>query len=79
MSNISLIFKAERYSGYSTLPYSSDIEDEIVKQVSESELNSLIPDSFEETDWKKVRMCYKLDDSENIVFDEGYEPDEEGV
>ena len=47
-------------------------------QTSESELNNLIPDSFEETDWKEVRRHYKLVDGE-LVFDEDYEPDDEGV
>ena len=56
---------------------SVDGEEATVKEVSESELNQLIPDSFEETEWKEVRQYYKLDDSGNIVFDEGYEPDEE--
>ena len=52
-------------------------ENRIEKSFSESELNELIPDSFEETDWKEVRRHYKLDDSGNIVFDEGYEPETE--
>jgi len=73
---IYLIFKNNRCSGYASLPYSSKIENEVVVEVSESELNSLIPDSFEETDWKEVRRHYKLEDGE-VVFDEGYEPDEE--
>ena len=47
-----------------------------VIEFSESELNELIPDSFEETDWKEVRRHYKLVDGE-LVFDKGYEPDEE--
>lgn len=74
MSNIWLIFKTKRCSGYSKLPYTSNIEDETVKQVSESELNSLIPDSFDAESWKEVRRHYKLVDGE-IVFDEDYKPE----
>ena len=62
--------------GYSTVDYNSNDGEEIVKQVSESELNSLIPDGFDADNWKKVRMHYKLVDGE-VVFDEDYEPDEE--
>ena len=71
------IFKNKRLSGHSTVGYSSNNEKELIKKVSESELNKLIPDSFEETDWKELRRYYKLVDGE-VVFDEGYEPDEEG-
>ena len=63
--------------GYSTIDYKSNDDNEIVKLISESELNGLIPESFDETDWKNVRRHYKLDDSGNIVFDEGYEPKNE--
>ena len=48
----------------------------VFREVSESELNKLIPDSFEETDWKEVRRHYKLESGE-VVFDEGYEPETE--
>ena len=64
-----------RMTGYATVGYSTDNDSKTIKEVSESELNGLIPDSFEETDWKEVRRYYKLVDGE-IVFDEGYEPDE---
>ena len=49
---------------------------EMVREVSESELNKLIPDSFEETDWKEVSRHYKLEDGE-VVFDKDYEPETE--
>ena len=64
------------YSGYATVNYSTSNTSKTVKQVSESELNKLIPDSFEETDWKEVRRHYKLESGE-VVFDEGYEPETE--
>lgn len=73
---IYLIFKNNRCSGYATLPYNSKTENEIVKQVSESELNGLIPDSFDAENWKDVRRHYKLEDGE-LVFDESYEPETE--
>ena len=79
---IYLIFKekddrVERCSGFAKTSYSSNSDSEIIKKTFESELNKLIPDGFEETDWKDVRGHYKLDDSGNIVFDEGYEPETE--
>ena len=77
---IHIIFEQEddeaRLIGYTTVNYSSDDNEEIIKQVSESELNSLIPDGFDADNWKKVRMHYKLVDGE-VVFDEDYEPDDE--
>lgn len=79
---IYLIFKekddrVERCSGFAKTSYSSNSDSEIIKKTFESELNKLIPDSFEEMDWKEVRRYYKLDDSRNIVFDEGYEHETE--
>ena len=74
---INLIFKENRSTGYSEVNYSSSDEKEVVKQVSESELNDLIPDGFDAESWKEVRRYYKLDDSGNIVFDEAYEPETE--
>ena len=72
-----MFFKKEnRYSGYTETNISSTNSERTVKQVSESELNKLIPDSFEETDWKEVRRYYKLEDGE-LVFDEEYEPETE--
>ena len=67
----------KRLVGYTSVGYSSNDENEIVKQVSESELNKLIPEGFDADNWKEVRRHYKLDDSRNIVFDEGYEPETE--
>ena len=67
-----LIDEDDRVTGY----VNGDIDAKTI-EVSESELNKLIPDSFEEMDWKEVRRYYKLDDSRNIVFDEGYEHETE--
>lgn len=77
---VNAIFKqkdgAERFVGYSTVDYSSNDDEEIVKEVSESELNGLVPDSFE-GDWKDNRQYFKLDESGKIVFDESYEPQDD--
>ena len=74
---IKLIFgQNKRYKG---VIYSDRVKEENknTREISESELNELIPDSFEETDWKEVRRHYKLDEDGEVVFDEDYEPDEE--
>ena len=69
-----LIFRNGRCSGFVEGNYNS--ENVETREVSESELNKLIPDSFEETDWKEVRRHYKLVDGE-VVFDEDYESETE--
>ena len=66
--------KDKRFLSYSEIPHKS--ENNITKQVSESELNSLIPDGFDADNWKEVRRHYKLEDGE-VVFDEDYEPETE--
>ena len=67
---IKLLFNEEkRVTGYASEIY-NESKNELVIEVSESELNKLIPDSFEETEWKEVRRHYKLVDGE-LVFDEG--------
>ena len=72
-----LIFRSDgRLKASATVKYSSNSDSEVVKQISESELDKIIPDSFEETDWKQVRRHYKLEDGE-VVFDEDYEPETE--
>lgn len=68
-----------RMTGYTTVVYSTSNDSKTVKEVSESELNKLIPDSFDADNWKEVRRHYKLSEDGEVVFDEGYEPDEEGV
>lgn len=63
----------ERYNGYSEkdkFPERKSVE------TSESELNTLIPDSFEGS-WKEYRQKFKLDSSAEIVFDESYQPEGE--
>lgn len=72
-----IIFKerngARRYAGYSKIGYNSEKED--VVEASEKELNKIIPESVE-GDWKTNRRKLKLDESDNIIFDESYTPPE---
>jgi len=49
----------------------------VVKEVSKSELNSLVSDSFE-GGWKENKEYFKLDIDNTIVFDESYQPDSGG-
>ena len=67
----------DRLTGYSAVPLETSKTQRTIIEVSESELNKLIPDSFEETDWKQVRRHYKLDEEGGIVFDEDFEPETE--
>jgi len=72
---ITIIFGKEsekRFIGYSKPNYSSNSENELNKETSESQLNSLVPSSFN-GDWKDNKEYFKLEDGE-IVFDESYEP-----
>lgn len=74
---INVVFEktdVKRLTGYSKRDIY--VENKIVKQVSETELNKLIPDSFDADNWKEVRKHYKLENGE-IVFDEDYNPNEE--
>jgi len=66
---------AERLVGYSKLEYSSSDDTKKVVKISESELDGLVPDSFE-GGWKENKEYFKLDESGEIVFDEGYTPPE---
>jgi len=70
-----LIFKekdgAERYSGYSTVDYSSSSDQETVVETSEKELNSLIPES--ESSWNDVSEKFVLENG-GIGFDSDYSP-----
>jgi len=70
-----IIFKendgVKRYAGYSTVDYSSSSDQETVVETSESELNSLIPDS--ESSWKNVSEKFVLENGE-IGFDSDYSP-----
>jgi len=73
---INMIFNSEkRLTGYTTVSVQTT-SDKVIKQVSESELNQKIPDSFDAESWKEVRQHYKLEDGE-IVFDEDYETKQE--
>jgi len=71
---IELLFNNDnRCIGYSKIPHSTTNDYEI-RQVSESELNKLIPDGFDAESWKEVRRHYKLNGEDDIIFDEDYEP-----
>lgn len=71
---INTVFNKDgRLVGFGTKSIQTDNREVI--EVSESELNELIPEDFE-GDWRDNRQYFKLEDGE-IVFDEDYTPPEE--
>lgn len=67
---IRLIFKDSKANGYATVNYSSNNETEVIKEVTEVEINNLLAEILEPDEtWEDKFMYLSLDTSKNIYCD----------